>query len=309
MTETIGGRVTESGPSTAKEWAWWARDVEPLLRRHGALTKPQGRMLKAIAVRADRRGSCTASAARLGEDIGVGERQAERLLAGLRRVGLVDTARGARGARRRLCPGVVPGLMTGQMSFDDLLADTTPAPAPASSVPVAPAVPRSVAPPVVPAAPDPTFSGSDPTSGCRAKVNKELQEEARPREDARRSVLQPRLDDVVEILEGSPGLVVDPLAVNSALAAYPEARGHDHLRAAHTVASRAFEGVWHSRSANGVLMGVLREQSSRSVSQPGRWHGGRRRCEPPMSPAMVEQTDRETAAMRRVMAAAGFGVR
>lgn len=295
-------------PSTSLEYVRWSREVVPQLVRQRSLTPQQGRMVKELATYADKRGSCFTSPAKLGEGLGVGERQAERILAGLGRIGMVQTTRRGRGrlAERRLCPDATPPARFAQLTFDDLLDGTIP-PAPAARHAAHAEPPRPAA--------DPTSCASDPTSMDVGQ--KDHQEGTAAAEDAREraatdqqpplkpGVLAPRLDDVLGILTAAPGLVVEPLAVNSALAAYPEADGHDHVQAAHIVASYAHEGGLGCPVANLLLLCELRKQVR---SKPGgRWHNGRRRGAPAVD-AVVEATfDRAGEALRARMRELGFG--
>jgi len=87
--------------------------------------------------------------------------------------------------------------------------------------------------------------------------------------------LQPRLGDVLAVLRSAPALVVEDLAVNAALAAYPESSGYEHLRAAGHVASYALEDRTPLQApvANRLLMTELRKQLAPARPQ----HGGARR--------------------------------
>lgn len=121
--------------------------------------------------------------------------------------------------------------------------------------------------------------------------------------------LQEHLDEVLAIVEAAPGLLVEPLAVDSALAAYPEPAGHDHLRAAHTVASWAFEadGV-RVGTANRLLMAALRKQTlpaRAAAAGPPRPHDGRRRRE---TPVVCDAVRRGDEAIARMLAAKGIRI-
>jgi hypothetical protein len=292
-------------PSTSIEWVRWGRDVMPRLVSQRAISRGEGLMLKELCSRSDRCGGCFASARTLGEGIGVGERQAERLLDGLRSKRLVSSARRGRGCIRTLQPDAVPDLLTGQLSFDDLLDGLIPEP-------VQQALPAEPQPASVPAAP-PTSSSGLPTSGCREKEEKfagggDARSASTP--DRTSEVLEEHLVEVLAILEAAPGLFVEPLAVNSALAAHPERVGYDHLAAAHVVASYAHEGGLHITAANRLLLAVLRKQPrpAKPGAAPGaRWHGGRRRTAPPVTPEVAQEFERQTETVERLMAAAGFG--
>ncbi len=284
--------MSEQLLSTSLEWLRWTRDVMPRLVRQRAITREEGLMLKELGSRADRSGGCFASAVTLGEGIGVGGRQAERLLCGLRAKGLVSSVPRGRGCVRTLQPAAVPDLLTGQLSFDDLLdgllaepvCDAPPAPAPAVGA-------------VVVVAGPPTSASGPPTSRCRTKEVKAFKEgEGAPARDPDRvGVLQPHLDEVLDVLNGAPGLMIEPLAVNSALAAFPEASGYTHLSAAHTVSSWAHEGGLRITSANRQLMAALRRQIRPASAQRAPWtpaHDGRARRAAP-APAGTPSYTRE----------------
>jgi hypothetical protein len=280
----------KSMPSTSIEYVRWARDVMPRLVSDRALTRGEGLMLKELASRADRCGGCFASPATLGAGIGVGGRQAQRLLGGLRDKKLVHVAARGRGCVRTLQPAVVPDLLSGQLSFDDLLDGTLPAPVQHAAVSPEPGPVRAAG------AARPMTSVSGPaTSGCRTKeVKEELLEEggARCARDCRpdlrelgvperRAVaLEPRLTAVLTALSSAPNLLVEPLNVNAALAAHPEVKGHDHLCAALTLVSLAL-GETRSTVAHARLLGVLQKQRagapalSRASGRPP--HEGRAR--------------------------------
>jgi hypothetical protein len=116
-------------------------------------------------------------------------------------------------------------------------------------------------------------------------------------------VLAARLGEVLEILEPAIGPIMEPLAFNSALAAFPEERGHDHVQAAHIVASYGFEG--ELRSPVSMLRQVLRNQQ-RGAQRTDRWHDGRRRTGP-LSDEVLAQIDKENAGAGRLLARMGWG--
>jgi hypothetical protein len=288
--------------STSLEYMRWARDVMPRLVAERALSRSEGLMLKELASRADRRGGCFASAATLGQGIGVGGRQAERLLNGLRAKKLVTVTPRGRGCTRTLQPSAVPDLLTGQLSFDDLLAGTIPEPvqqatAPEPMLAVACAVP-------------PTSAAVPPTSGCRTKEMKVSVEEGDARcaryasasrpglaslgVDVQPSqVLETHLTAVLQALATAPNLLLEPMNVNAALAAHPEAKGHDHLCAALTLVSLAL-GEQRATLAHPRLLGILQRQTRGPASTGRSWaagHEGRARRAAPT--AVLTAYDRE----------------
>ncbi len=246
--------------TSSLDYVRWARRQAP----DRGLTRGQSQMLQQLASHANERGECLASVATLAGEMVVSERHAGRLLRELATLGLASTTRRGRGrsARRRLCldaPIPAPACPRGtQPMFDACFAPTA-----------------TVAAPVVAAADDRTSETSDLPSDGRQKE---------PLEGAP-GVLEERLDDVVQILDAAPGLFVEAMAVNSALAAHPERSGYDHLQAAHTVASFAFEGGLHVTSANRLLLAELRKQTrgAQSANRQGAPHGGRRRAAPPVT--------------------------
>lgn len=80
------------------------------------------------------------------------------------------------------------------------------------------------------------------------------------------SSLVPTLQPVLRILEDAPGLEVNDAAVNSALAAHPQPP-FDHLRAAHVVASWAYDG--------GLTLPIANIQLNRAFERQDRRRGGR----------------------------------
>jgi hypothetical protein len=78
-------------------------------------------------------------------------------------------------------------------------------------------------------------------------------------------VTSSRLGEVLEILGGAkPGtLLVEPMAIDAVLRAYPEGKGHEHAPAAHVVVAMTWDpsGPPRTQSANAVLKGILRHQA------------------------------------------------
>lgn len=125
----------------------------------------------------------------------------------------------------------------------------------------------------------------------------------RDRDERPLAALQPRLPDVLAALRRAPDLVVEDLAVDAALAAFPESAGYDHLQAAHAVASHALGERLNFPVANRLLMTELRKQGLAAAAgaqtpsrRPPRAHhrpGG--------------QTDEISPALQRLAARMGIG--
>lgn len=222
------------------------------------------------------------------------ESQVHKRLGALTRHGLLSTRQLGPGriARRQLCAVPVPPAPEQvQLSLFDGEPAAAEAPEPAAAVfPVAPWS-------VVTVEACPRIDAPKPSHQCEAAVEVAVETtegSARCAPDPASDpplkvsmVLQPRLDDVLGVLGTAPGLVIEPMAVNSALAAHPESAGHDHLRAAFTVASWAFEGGLRHSAANRLLLSALRPQTRPAAAAGGgRGHEGRARRAPAV-PAVV----------------------
>ncbi len=290
--------------STSIEWMRWTRDVMPRLVRDRAISRGEGLMLKELGSRADRRGACFCSAATLGEGIGVTERQAERLLGGLRAKKLINTTRRGRGCLRTLQPAAVPDLLTGQLSFDDLLAGSIPEPV-AQDLPAQPArTPRR-----------PTFSTRPPTPGCREKdVKSFAAADARVEDEIAQftsdvvDVVQPLLPQVVALLRSAPDVaLVDPYVVNALLVSRPESAGYRHLEAAGDVLSAMIAGRFAHKDACRLLSRVLDDQlrPKREPRRAAAGHGGRRRSAPPVPASVQAHIDRENEGFSRLLTQMG----
>jgi len=248
-------------PSTSLDFVRLAREQAAARR----LTRGQAQVLNLLASYANRRGECYPSITVLAERAMLSARHTERLLGELGRLGLVQSSRRGRGcsARRRLCldaPMPAPPCPCGtQPLFDAMLTPSFDEPAP-------------VAAPVEATVSDPPPVASEPPSDGGQKE----QQEGETTEGSARSApsisdssdqavsraVQSRLETVLGILDASHGLLVEPFAVNAALAAYPEASGHDHEQAAYIVQSWSLEqGGMRSESANRLLMAALRRQT------------------------------------------------
>ena len=292
--------IAAAVPGTGLEWRQWARRMIEEL----ALPSPLAHLLTVLVDRATAAGTVELGVPLLARQLGgLSEAQVHRRLRALERRGLMRTRQRGRGriALRELTAVPEPA----QLSLFD-----------AAGIPSEPA---SMAAPAAPVAPWPAPTGSPassridaakPSHQCEAAVEGQFEEEetraarAVAPENDPKGALAPKLDEVLEILEPAVGPIIEPLAFNSALAAFPEARGHDHVQAAHIVASYGYDASG-ARSPVSLLRQVLRNQlqpQRRSSS----WHGGRRRPAPAMSPEMVEQTERETATMVRLMNQAGW---
>lgn len=303
--------MTAAGESTGSfNYERWSRDAAAQRR----LKRAPAAVLHKLGSRADRRGSCHPSIQRLADDTRYSIPTVKRALADLERLKLIQSRqRGRRSAIRQLCPDAplpAPPCPCGTMPlFDADLAPVviaTPAPVqpPASAPLVDPA--STVSPAafeVSPMSPRST-QGEGTEGGTRAAraaaIEQPVQEQPR--------ALQEHLAQVLAIVNTAPGLLIEPLAVDSALAAYPEAAGHDHLRAAHTVASWAFEadGV-RVGTANRLLMAALRKQTlpAHAGAAPAPRHDGRRRREPQV---MCETVRRGDAVIAQMLADRGIRI-
>ncbi len=221
---------------------------------------------------------------------GISESQVHRRLRKLSGYGIMRTRQQGRGriALRELI--AVPEPV--QLSLFDAAGEPTVAapPAPARAADDAPVVVPWPAPAVKPCS---RVDAPKPSHQREAAVEQEertTEGSARcapdPTSDPPRMVLQPRLDDVLGVLATAPGLAIEPMAVNSALAAHPESAGNDHLSAAFTVASWAFEGGLRHSAANRLLLSALRPQTRPPAAAGGRGHEGRARRAPAV-PAVV----------------------
>jgi hypothetical protein len=127
---------------------------------------------------------------------------------------------------------------------------------------------RGVQTPRDPGRPDAPHFDSSRTTGEEGERAHAPADEHRPL-----SALQPRLPDVLAALRRAPDLVVEDLAVDAALAAFPESAGYDHLQAAHAVASHALGERLNFPVANRLLMTELRKQglaAAAGASTPSR---------------------------------------
>lgn len=87
-------------------------------------------------------------------------------------------------------------------------------------------------------------------------------------EEARESdgLIHPQLHDVLAILHGAPGLLVEELAVNAALMSRPDL---DAIEVARRVESWAHEGGLHNRAANRLLMAAADKIDQREAAKTG----------------------------------------
>jgi hypothetical protein len=298
-------------PGSGLEWRQWARRMIEELR----LPSPLAHLLTVLVDRANAGGTVELGVPLMARQLGgLSESQVHRRLRALERdYGLLRTRQRGRGriALRELVAAPAPA----QLSLFDQATDEPVAAPVAASTPAARVVPAPPWP--APAVASSRISASKPSHQCEAAVEGQFVEDD-PRAaraphhtfNDPEGVLAPRLGEVLAILEPAIGPIVEPMAVQSALAAFPEDRGHDHLQAAHIVASYAFD-TSGARAPISLLRQVLRNQlqAPKGPAGGGRWHGGRRRPAPPaMSPEMVEQTERETATMKRLMNQAGWNL-
>lgn len=280
-------------PATGLEWRQWVRGrIEDL-----GLCCGEANMLRLLGDRASSAGVVRMGVPLMARQLALSEARVYWWLARLRERGLLVSSQQGPGrvAVRRLVAVAEPEQLS---LFDE--------PAARAAMPVPdPAV----------VAPWPLADATLPSRQREAAVVGQLKEEgARDARDPDRTslALEEHLEAVLEVLDAAPELFVEAMAVNSALAAHPERAGHDHLRAAHIVASWAHEGGLHVTAANRLLLTVLRKQSLPATARAagrggGRWHGGRRRASAPVTAEVAEEFERQTASVERLMAAAGFG--
>jgi hypothetical protein len=106
-------------------------------------------------------------------------------------------------------------------------------------------------------------------------------------------------------LRDGPGLLVEDLAVNSVLLAFPETSGHDHLAAARVVHMWACEGGLDCLVANRLLYRELVKQGERRLPRRSR---ARSRTPPATGRRWSPRAKREkpwSGALRRAREAAG----
>lgn len=276
--------MTAVVPCSGLEWRQLVREQ---IEAHG-LSGPEAHLLTVLGDRASRWGTIELGVPLLARQQRVSESQVHRRLAALTRRGLLRTRQRGRGriALRELVAAPEPEQLS---LFDDqpgMAAAAAAAPARVEEpAPVAPwSAPTAASGEPCPRtdAPKPSHQREAAVGGQRinggenARCAREPQPDHVVEEDG---PLQPRLPEVLAILDASPGLLVEPLAVDSALAGFPERHGHDHLQAAYVVQSWAREGGMRSGAANRLLMAALRQQREMALrsSTPRPRHDGRSR--------------------------------
>lgn len=74
--------------------------------------------------------------------------------------------------------------------------------------------------------------------------------------------LHPQLQDVLALLAAVPGLVVEPMQVNSAISSRSDV---DAIEAAHIAATWAADPTWHQRQAGRLLLLVYRDMARKAA--------------------------------------------
>jgi len=271
------------------DYVRWAREEIPAR----GLDRSEAQVLQALASWAGRDGCCCPGVERIAEVSVLSSRQTHRALRCLEQRQMVCTTRRGRGrsARRRL-------LVEAPVEHEQLALDFTATRVDSHS----------------PAVSDVPLATSDVPSGGTQKEQTEGADNSggHEREEARvLSPLSPALSAVLEVLEAAPGLMVEPMAVDSALRAFPAG---EHVEAAHVVASYAHEGGLRVPAANRLLLAELRKQRDRRLVAASRPHQGRRRRRPASGPleapeVTAERHARQDAAIDALLARGGFGVK
>jgi hypothetical protein len=119
-------------------------------------------------------------------------------------------------------------------------------------------------------------------------------------------VLHPQLHDVLAVLHGAPGLLVEELAVNAALMSRPDL---DALELARRVESWAHEGGLNNRAANRLLMAAADKIDQREAAKTGIRTAVERREDRKggRKDQRDERADRGLAAAERLLATHGGG--
>lgn len=251
------------------------------------LPRAERAVLTALGQRANRRGRCWPSVGLIAEDAGYSVSAAKRALAGLEAKQLIRSRRrGCQSAIRQLCldaPMPAPPCPCGTQPLFDMhlqpaaseLVETFVLPAPA-----APLAPVEVSSSAVEVSPDPPRSTHQKEGDTKVNAHEHLAEDL----PAPAVVLEAKLDDVLAVLQTAPGVVIERYAVHAALAAHPEAAGHDHTAAAWAVARRAHERNLRSQVASTALWWALVEQTQgqrgRGGASSGYGHENRARRAP-----------------------------
>jgi len=269
------------------DYVRWAREEIPAR----GLDRSEAQVLQALASWAGRDGCCCPGVERIAEVSVLSSRQTHRALRCLEQRQMVCTTRRGRGrsARRRL-------LVEAPVEHEQLALDFTAARVDTHS----------------PAVSDVPLATSDvPSGGTQKEQTEGADNSGGGGREEPEMVLSPALSAVLEVLEAAPGLMVEPMAVDSALRAFPAG---EHVEAAYVVASYAHEGGLRVPAANRLLLAELRKQRDRKLTAASRPHSGRRRRRPSSGPleapeVTAERHARQDAAIDALLARRGFGVK
>lgn len=255
-----------------KYWNRWGLRMAEL----HALSDGEARMLSALCAHANASGEVFASEALLAREAGRKQRTGREILRSLTRRGLISTEQRGQQVPKRVLHDVLPvDQLT--LEIDAAAPPGRPARAAAASASL-PGGGLSAGRQGGREADSSALQGGG--SFCRQKRTEGNSTEE---EDARESTgavtgLVTRLQDVVDLLADAPSVIVEPASINAMLAAFPEPKGYDHLRAAYTVLSWAHEGGLHVSAANRLLEKALLRQTTRErpTSRPPRAAGAPR---------------------------------
>lgn len=269
------------------DYVRWAREEIPAR----GLDRSEAQVLQALASWAGRDGCCCPGVERIAEVSVLSSRQTHRALRCLEQRRMVCTTRRGRGrsARRRLL--VEAPVEHEQLALDFTATRVDDHSAAVSDVPLA--------------------TSDVPSGGTQKEQTEGADNSGGSGREEPEMVLSPALSAVLEVLEAAPGLMVEPMAVDSALRAFPAG---EHVEAAHVVASYAHEGGLRVPAANRLLLAELRKQRDRRLAAAGRPHSGRRRRRPASGPleapeVTAERHARQDAAIDALLARGGFGVK
>jgi hypothetical protein len=267
-----------SGP---KYWARWALRMAEL---HG-LGDGEARMLSALAAHARttvKGGEVTAGEKLLAREAGRKPRSARRLMARLKQRGLLTVEMRGRGEALRVLHDVLPVEQPSLDGFDSALSGR-----------VRPAISTGQPANRPTGQPANSLCTSTGQSSVPQKGVEEVKEEGEARDYAPPDlgVVEPTLAEVLAVLERArtASLLVEPMAINAALAAHPESDGYEHRKAALRVVEWTHQGGLRVSAANQLLWDVFLKQDQRrrrtgtGTSRSG--HGTRGRFERAERPA------------------------
>lgn len=225
------------------DWGRWALKQGELW----GLSDGEARVLTVLAAHANRDGLVAVdflTEGEIGRRAQRSERTVRRILARLRKRGLLSSEQRGRTVARHRLHDVLP---VEQLSLED----------PVDRSPV------TARPTGQPAMSLSTLSGQ--ADDRQERTGDVVVVEARANDD-RSGALHPRLAEVLEIFHAlpSPYRHVEPASIDSALQAYPD---QDVVQAAHIVASKVHQGQVFTSHVNTLLLGVLRRMP-KTVDEP-----------------------------------------